>query len=95
MFCFLFAGKDTISAQAALMYDAVFVLVEAFNKLLKKKPDIKPYLKKGPLFNNGSKLDCIPKSTYGGPTPLEHGEKISKILRKVSKGGKRKKKDIL
>lgn len=26
-------------AQAALMYDAVFVLVEAFNKLLKKKPD--------------------------------------------------------
>lgn len=26
-------------AQAALMYDAVFVLVEAFNKLLRKKPD--------------------------------------------------------
>uniref|UniRef100_A0A1A9UP33 Receptor ligand binding region domain-containing protein n=1 Tax=Glossina austeni TaxID=7395 RepID=A0A1A9UP33_GLOAU len=27
------------SAQAALMYDAVFVLVEAFNKILRKKPD--------------------------------------------------------
>lgn len=26
-------------AQSALMYDAVFVLVEAFNKLLRKKPD--------------------------------------------------------
>lgn len=28
-----------MKAQAALMYDAVFVLVEAFNKLLRKKPD--------------------------------------------------------
>ncbi|ALC43237.1 Glu-RI [Drosophila busckii] len=28
-----------ISAQAALMYDAVFVLVEAFNRILRKKPD--------------------------------------------------------
>lgn len=30
------AGRESISAQAALMYDAVFVLVEAFNKLLRK-----------------------------------------------------------
>ncbi|XP_041673599.1 glutamate receptor 1 [Drosophila eugracilis] len=33
------AGRESISAQAALMYDAVFVLVEAFNKILRKKPD--------------------------------------------------------
>lgn len=28
-----------LQAQAALMYDAVFVLVEAFNRILRKKPD--------------------------------------------------------
>nr|QGW50658.1 ionotropic receptor 16 [Propsilocerus akamusi] len=33
------AGKEQISAQAALMYDAVFVLVEAFNRIIRKKPD--------------------------------------------------------
>ncbi|XP_062131998.1 glutamate receptor 1 [Drosophila sulfurigaster albostrigata] len=32
-------SMPAISAQAALMYDAVFVLVEAFNRILRKKPD--------------------------------------------------------
>lgn len=36
--CFAFTLLR-FQAQAALMYDAVFVLVEAFNKLLRKKPD--------------------------------------------------------
>lgn len=36
---FSFFPYSYSQAQAALMYDAVFVLVEAFNKLLKKKPD--------------------------------------------------------
>lgn len=50
VFCFVFASLliflvspisflVCLQAQAALMYDAVFVLVEAFNKLLRKKPD--------------------------------------------------------
>lgn len=34
-----FIIKTHTQAQAALMYDAVFVLVEAFNKILRKKPD--------------------------------------------------------
>lgn len=77
------AGKDNVSAQAALMYDAVFVLVEALNKLLRKKPDsFRNNLRRGQIFNNGTKgLDC---NTSGGwVTPWEHGEKISKFLRKV------------
>lgn len=77
------AGKDSISAQAALMYDAVFVLVEAFNKLLRKKSDIfRNNMRRGQIFNNGSKgLDC--NASGGWVTPWEHGDKISRLLRKV------------
>ncbi|GLV33707.1 Glutamate receptor IB [Carabus blaptoides fortunei] len=77
------AGRESISAQAALMYDAVFVLVEAFNKLLRKKPDLfRNNFRRGLIFNNGSRgLDC---NTSGGwVTPWEHGDKISRFLRKV------------
>ncbi|XP_066250045.1 glutamate receptor 1-like isoform X2 [Euwallacea similis] len=80
------AGRETISAQAALMYDAVFVLVEAFNKILRKKPDsfknINTRTGRGQFYNNGSKiLDCNP--TGGWVSPWEHGDKISRYLRKV------------
>lgn len=77
------AGRESISAQAALMYDAVFVLVEAFNKLLRKKPDVfRNNLRRGQIFNNGSKgLDC--NASGGWVTPWEHGDKISRFLRKV------------
>lgn len=108
-----------IQAQAALMYDAVFVLIDAFNKLLRKKPDQfrNPYASKRgsqPTYanassgingsanlngivnnnfnavissannnNNNRLLDCnIPKGHH--PTPWEHGDKISRYLRKVS-----------
>ncbi|KAK4877739.1 hypothetical protein RN001_010245 [Aquatica leii] len=75
------AGRESISAQAALMYDAVFVLVEAFNKLLRKKPD-----RRGQIVNNGSKgLDC--NASSGWVTPWEHGDKISRFLRKVELEG--------
>lgn len=70
-------------AQAALMYDAVFVLVEAFNKLLRKKPDMfRANFRRGLIFNNGSRgIDC---NTSGGwVSPWEHGDKISRFLRKV------------
>lgn len=78
------AGKESISAQAALMYDAVFVLVEAFNKVLRKKPDMfrNNNIRRGQPTGNGSKvLDC--NSSGGWVTPWEHGEKISRFLRKV------------
>ncbi|XP_031640639.1 glutamate receptor 1-like [Contarinia nasturtii] len=94
------AGKESISAQAALMYDAVFVLVEAFNKLLRKKPDqFRSYTMRNrmglllsPVTNVSNAnatnntnvnrvLDC--NTSKGWVNPWEHGDKISRYLRKV------------
>lgn len=82
------------------MYDAVFVLVEAFNKLLRKKPDqFRSYTMRRsgaqhPFTNssygnmvapsngqNGRVLDC--NTAKGWVNPWEHGDKISRYLRKV------------
>lgn len=89
------------------MYDAVFVLVEAFSKLLKKKPDqFRSYTTRrgipapfasnathggignnnggsglnngGSSGSNGRALDCNTSKGW------EHGDKISRYLRKVS-----------
>ncbi|XP_011631786.1 glutamate receptor 1-like isoform X3 [Pogonomyrmex barbatus] len=79
------AGRESISAQAALMYDAVFVLVEAFNKFLRKRTDKNNMRRVTPVSNqpmNGTKaLDCY--HNRGWVTPWEHGDKISRLLRKV------------
>ncbi|KAI8126200.1 Glutamate receptor 1 [Lucilia cuprina] len=125
------AGRESISAQAALMYDAVFVLVEAFNKILRKKPDqFRNNIRRGQTLiaaastsanatglpnggsmggglmggssnsnggngmgggggnggNSGSNsvpraLDC--NTSKGWVNPWEHGDKISRYLRKV------------
>ncbi|XP_034938822.1 glutamate receptor 1-like isoform X2 [Chelonus insularis] len=80
------AGRDSISAQAALMYDAVLVLVEAFNKFLKKKIDRSNPKRPGIQSNNqptnvSRTLDCY--ATNGWDTHWEHGDKISKFLRKA------------
>ncbi|XP_055843535.1 glutamate receptor 1-like isoform X1 [Episyrphus balteatus] len=94
------AGRDSISAQAALMYDAVFVLVEAFNKILRKKPDqfrnnvqrrsqtLIPSPANGTTATGGNNvgsstraLDC--NTSRGWVNPWEHGDKISRYLRKV------------
>lgn len=78
-----------MQAHAALMHDGVYVLVEAFNKLFRKKPDIFRSGKKnsngqpsnGVGLNNGSHVDCYVNK--GWVTPWEHGDKISRVLRKV------------
>ncbi|XP_076758865.1 glutamate receptor IB isoform X2 [Xylocopa sonorina] len=80
------AGRESISAQAALMYDAVFVLVEAFNKFLRKKPDRSNVRRTGipgssQITNGTRSLDC--NSSRGWVTPFEYGDKISRLLRKV------------
>ncbi|XP_015125944.1 glutamate receptor 1 isoform X1 [Diachasma alloeum] len=80
------AGRDSISAQAALMYDAVLMLVEAFNKFLKKKTDRsnpkRPGVQGGVQPSNvSSPLDCNPRDDL--VTPWEYGDKISKFLRKA------------
>lgn len=95
------------------MYDAVFVLVDAFTKLLKKKPDqFRTFsVKRGSSNsssnynsnninsngngngnnnngggsgnnNNNRGLEC--NTSKGWVIPWEHGDKISRFLRKVS-----------
>ncbi|XP_014487057.1 PREDICTED: glutamate receptor 1 isoform X2 [Dinoponera quadriceps] len=80
------AGRESISAQAALMYDAVFVLVEAFNKFLRKRTDKNNTRRIGAPGSsqptNGTKsLDC--NHNRGWVSPWEYGDKISRLLRKV------------
>nr|XP_050863060.1 glutamate receptor 1 isoform X1 [Vespula vulgaris] len=78
------AGRESISAQAALTYDAVFVLVEAFNKFLRKKPDRNNVRRTGNSSqptNATRSLEC--NYSRDVVTPWEHGDKISRFLRKV------------
>jgi glutamate receptor, ionotropic, invertebrate len=75
-----------MQAQAALMYDAVFVIAEAFNKVLRKKPDqFRNYAvarrTANTAGNTTKSLDC--NTAKGWVTPWEHGDKISRYLRKV------------
>lgn len=80
------------------MYDAVYVLVEAFNKLLWKKTDqFRTYTTRRmnssiPVMSNVSNsgtnisnvnriLDC--NTSKGWVNAWEHGDKISRFLRKV------------
>ncbi|KAL7299265.1 hypothetical protein TKK_0007854 [Trichogramma kaykai] len=79
------AGRDSISAQGALMYDAVYVLIEALNKFLRKKTDKNNPRRIGGISNVGQQtngtLDC--NSSHGWVSHFEHGDKIARLLRKV------------
>ncbi|XP_066590291.1 glutamate receptor 1-like isoform X2 [Prorops nasuta] len=78
------AGRESISAPAALMYDAVFVLVEAFTKLSNKKKIIVRRPGIGPTSNE-TRSYC---SNHGSAViTFEYGEKISSALRKVQVEG--------
>lgn len=79
-------------AQGALMYDSVFVLVEAFNRIIRKKPDqFRAYTMRRQngqtnvtattSASAGKFLDC--NTSKGWVTQWEHGERIAKNLRKV------------
>jgi len=68
------------------MYDAVFVLIEAFNKLLRKRTDKNSARRivapgSSQPTNGTRSLDC--NNNRGWVTPWEQGDKISKFLRKV------------
>lgn len=80
------------------MYDAVYVLVEAFNKLLRKNPDqFRSYTSRrmnssismtSNVSNSGTNisnvnrvLDC--NTSKGWVNAWEHGDKISRYLKKV------------
>ena len=84
-----------LQAQGALMYDSVFVLVEAFNRILRKKPDqFRAYTMRrqngqgnfssgaaGAAMTTAKFLDC--NTSKGWVSQWEHGERIAKNLRKV------------
>lgn len=74
-------------AKAALMFDGVRVLMDAIVRLLSKKPDL---IRKSAARRANANLtaaalsrmiECSPK---GKIAPYEHGEKLSRMIRKVS-----------
>jgi glutamate receptor, ionotropic, invertebrate len=71
------------------MYDSVFVLVEAFNRIIRKKPDqFRSYTmrRQNGQGNSSAKfLEC--NTSKGWVTQWEHGERIAKNLRKVELEG--------
>lgn len=67
------------------MYDGVLVLIDAILRLLRKKPDIlRATIRRNANanVNNTRIMDCNPK---GKLTPYEHGDKISRMIKKVRK----------
>ncbi|XP_057375759.1 glutamate receptor 1-like isoform X2 [Daphnia carinata] len=76
------AGKPFIPAQAALVYDAVTLVADTFNRMLKKKPDtFRSYLQRNkgdPLANASKALNCSRNAVW------EQGDRIAKFARKQS-----------
>ncbi|XP_063546878.1 glutamate receptor 1 [Cydia strobilella] len=75
--------KGTISAQAALMYDGVQVLMDALGRLSRKKPDaFRNALRRAAGQANSTKvIDCNPGKNW--VIPFEHGDKISRLIKKT------------
>ncbi|XP_068232911.1 glutamate receptor 1-like [Palaemon carinicauda] len=72
------AGKNYISAQSALIYDAVRVVTEALSKLQRKMND---GFNESPGLTPPQKMSCDPNLN---DQPIwEHGEKITRFMRKV------------
>ncbi|XP_013179017.1 PREDICTED: glutamate receptor 1-like, partial [Papilio xuthus] len=77
--------RGTISAQAALMYDGVQVLIDAIFRLLRKRPDILRGLTRRSASSSSNKtLDCYPKVGTG---TYEIGDKISRLIKKTDLEG--------
>ncbi|CAB3225979.1 unnamed protein product [Arctia plantaginis] len=77
--------RDSISAQAALMYDAVQVLVDAILRVLRKRPDmLRAAMRRIANQNSSKAMDCNPDTKMA---PYEHGEKISKMIKKTEVNG--------
>ncbi|GFY79507.1 glutamate receptor 1 [Trichonephila inaurata madagascariensis] len=74
-------GTQHITTEVAQMYDATRVLLDAFNRLLKKKPDIfRNNFRRGEVYNNGTKgINCHQTPVM----PWEHGERIARFLKKT------------
>lgn len=66
------------------MYDGVQVLMDALSRLWKKKPDaFRNALRRAATQANSTKvIDCNPGK--GWVVPFEHGDKISRLIKKVT-----------
>ncbi|XP_023943017.1 glutamate receptor 1-like [Bicyclus anynana] len=75
--------KGTVSAQTALMYDGVQVLMDALGRLWKKKPEaFRSALRRAASLANSTKvIDCNPGKSW--VVPFEHGDKISRLIKKT------------
>ncbi|XP_037300036.1 glutamate receptor 1 [Manduca sexta] len=75
--------KGTISAETALMYDGVQVLMDALGRLWRKKPDaFRSALRRAAGQANSTKvIDCNPGKSW--VVPFEHGDKISRLIKKT------------
>ncbi|XP_041987389.1 glutamate receptor 1-like [Aricia agestis] len=75
--------KGTVSAQTALMYDGVQVLMDALGRLWRKKPDaFRSALRRAAAQANSTKvIDCNPGKSW--VVPFEHGDKISRLIKKT------------
>jgi glutamate receptor 3 len=64
------------------MFDGTKVILDAYNRLLKKKVDMfRNNFRRGEFYNNGTRgIDCRKLAII----PWEHGDRISKSIRKVS-----------
>ncbi|XP_048005196.1 glutamate receptor 1-like [Leguminivora glycinivorella] len=78
-----FKGTISVSAQAALMYDGVQVLMDALGRLSRKKPDaFRNALRRAAGQANSTKvIDCNPGKSW--VIPFEHGDKISRLIKKT------------
>lgn len=79
------AGTSHLSADSALMYDGAKVILDAYNRLIKKKPDVfRNNFRRGEVYNNGTKgIDCRRVPVVG----FEHGQKIAAYMKKTEIAG--------
>jgi len=73
------------------MYDAVGIISEAFTKLMRRKGEFflpgsngLPQTPAALFFNRSREVNCATAPFRGSPIPFEWGEKIAKLLHKVS-----------
>ncbi|CAH2103908.1 unnamed protein product [Euphydryas editha] len=77
--------RDSISAQAALMYDAVQVLIDSILRMLRKKPDfLRGTMRRNANTNNSKIIDCNPNNKIA---PYEYGERISRMIKRTEMEG--------
>ncbi|XP_041986304.1 glutamate receptor 1-like [Aricia agestis] len=78
--------REGISAQAALMYDTVQVLIDSILRLFRKKPDLlRVIARRNSLLNTTKTVDCNPQNR--DLLPFDLGEKLSRTIKRTEIDG--------